>query len=559
MRMSSSHPAAAVLAEVLAEEGVKHAVVSPGSRNAPIVLALHHHPDIEVRVSIDERSAAHHALGLALATWTPVPVVCTSGTAALNHGPALAEAFHARIPLLSITADRPSDVVGRGHGQTVVQTNVHAPHTVHSDVLDATHSDPVDLTQRVRHAMHMARCGGAGNSPGPVHLNVPLEEPLYDLAEAPALVGRETEEEPLKTESTSQIPDRLREAILRGKAIVLAGPRPHAAHQMEENRLEVNLPCLAERGACVKGPLVVHGAERLLQHGSWPDELQPEAIVTIGLPPMSKALRNALSNLPHWHVGADLEGEGGGWDIWNTLKGDVPASTLQMHPNSDAMSPWVQAQLRLESTHQAFVSQWSDLQAWQTVSDTWQTWPEHQRPKSLHIANSASARYAQWVDLDGALTNNAAVHANRGVAGIDGCTSTAVGWTSVQRDPNRHWLITGDLAFLYDANAMLTDPNSSKPNIVVMNNGGGGIFRWLPGTQHHDMFERHFETPPNRTVKQQAEAMNATCLTATNAKELADALAQAISTPSFVVVDVQTPSSQSAQECERYLNAFQTK
>ena len=163
------------------------------------------------------------------------------------------------------------------------------------------------------------------------------------------------------------------------------------------------------------------------------------------------------------------------------------------------------------------------------------------------------------MDLDGALTNNAAVHANRGVAGIDGCTSTAVGWTSVQRDPNRHWLITGDLAFLYDANAMLTDPNSSLLNIVVMNNGGGGIFRWLPGTQHHDMFERHFETPPNRTVKQQAESMNATCLTATNAKELADALAQAMSTPSFVVVDVQTPSSQSAEECERYLNAFQIK
>ena len=113
MQMSSSHPAAAVLAAVLAEQGVRHAVVSPGSRNAPLVLALHHHPDIDVRVSIDERAAAHHALGLALATWTPVPVVCTSGTAALNHGPALAEAYHARSPLLSITADRPAEVIGR--------------------------------------------------------------------------------------------------------------------------------------------------------------------------------------------------------------------------------------------------------------------------------------------------------------------------------------------------------------------------------------------------------------------------------------------------------------
>ena len=132
-------------------------MVSPGSRNAPLVLALHHHPDIAVHVTIDERAAAHHALGLALATWTPVPVVCTSGTAALNHGPALAEAFHARIPLLSITADRPQDVVGRGHGQTLTQTGVHAAHVVHHDVLDESIMDVKTLTQRARQALHRWR------------------------------------------------------------------------------------------------------------------------------------------------------------------------------------------------------------------------------------------------------------------------------------------------------------------------------------------------------------------------------------------------------------------
>ena len=181
MRQSSSHRAASVLAAVLAEQGIRHAVVSPGSRNAPLVLALHLQPDIDVHVSIDERAAAHHALGMALATWTPVPVVCTSGTAALNHGPALAEAFHARVPLLSVTADRPPGVAGRGHGQTIHQTDIHRAHTVHRDVLDASVMNDEALVAAARQAIRASLHGGPGGSAGPVHLNVPFEEPLYEL------------------------------------------------------------------------------------------------------------------------------------------------------------------------------------------------------------------------------------------------------------------------------------------------------------------------------------------------------------------------------------------
>ena len=187
MRQSSSHRAASVLAAVLAEQGVRHAVVSPGSRNAPLVLALHLQPDIDVHVSIDERAAAHHALGMALATWTPVPVVCTSGTAALNHGPALAEAFHARVPLLSVTADRPQGVAGRGHGQTIHQTDIHRAHTVHRDVLDASVMNDEALVAAARQAIRASLHGGPGGSAGPVHLNVPFEEPLYELGATPPL------------------------------------------------------------------------------------------------------------------------------------------------------------------------------------------------------------------------------------------------------------------------------------------------------------------------------------------------------------------------------------
>lgn len=555
MQMSSSHPAAAVLAAVLAEQGVRHAVVSPGSRNAPLVIALHHQPDIDVRVSIDERAAAHHALGLALATWTPVPVVCTSGTAALNHGPALAEAFHARIPLLSITADRPSEVIGRGHGQTLNQAGVHGLHTVHHDVLDESTMDVDTLAAKARHAMRQALHGGPGQSAGPVHLNVPFEEPLYDLARAVA-VPKAVETVPDSTSDRAdlKVPEALRGALNEGKVLVVAGPRPAAARRTPHATLKVNLPCLAERGAYVEGPLVTHGGERLLHDGQWPDALKPEAVITLGLPPMSKALRAALADVPHWHVGTDLEGEGSGWDIWTTLQGEVSAAVLSAPTTHEAKEVWIRAQALLTRVDSAQQPEWSDLSAWKTLVDTWRSWGQETRPNALHVANSASARYAQWSNLGEALGPDNVFHANRGVAGIDGCTSTAVGWAAATGKAT--WMVTGDVAFHYDANALLTDPVPSELRIVVMNNGGGGIFRWLPGTQHPELFERHFETPPNRTVEAQAKAMGATHFLATNEAELREALSKVVHTSGPTVLEVRTSSAQSAAVLTDYLAAF---
>lgn len=589
MQLSSAHPAAAVLAAVLAEQGVRHAVASPGSRNAPLVLALHHQPGIKVHVSIDERAAAHHALGLALATWTPVPVVCTSGTAALNHGPALAEAFHARIPLLSITADRPADAIGRGHGQTIAQAGVHAAHTVHHDVLDASCMDLAELTSRVRRAVRLAFEGGPGGASGPVHLNVPFEEPLYDLAPAPnlppersPLTGLTNTQErpenhavgnPDSSESAAspedvlaQLPPRLRDAVERGRVVVVAGPRPRAASRSASARLRVNLPCLAERGAAVEGPLVIHGAERVLRNGTWPEALQPEAVLTLGLPPMSKELRQSLAGLPQWHVGEDLPGEGAGWDIWGTLQGGVSQNALTCLSPDIAHPSWKAVQTHLDRLASTPATTWSDLAAWQCLVHTWKAWPETARPSALHVANSASARYAQWVNLRDGLQRNAVTHANRGVAGIDGCTSTALGWHAGRgsQPDTPHpglapatWLVTGDVAFHYDANAFLTDPSliAEGLKIVVMNNGGGGIFRWLPGTQHRDVFERHFETPPARSVEAAAHAARATYLCATNATEMPQALEQLRDAPGLAFLEVITPNVESGDEAKRHLQA----
>jgi len=563
MHMSSSHPAAAVFAAVLAEQGVRHAVVSPGSRNAPLVLALHHEPAIQVHVSIDERSAAHHALGLALATWSPVPAVCTSGTAALNHGPALAEAFHARIPLLSITADRPADVVGRGHGQSIAQAGVHAAHTVHHDVLDESCMDLAELTRRARRAVRLALEGGPGRSAGPVHLNVPFEEPLYDLAPAPTLPASSVDAPNLETSSNPHVlpvPQKLREAIDRGRVVVLAGPRPVMAARSASAHLQVNLPCLAERGSGVTGPCVVYGAERVLQNGAWPEALQPEAVLTLGLPPMSKALRNAMDGIPHWHVGEDLDAEGTGWDVWGTMQGSAPAKVLSLSSPAWQLQAWTHVKTHLHNLTTAYEGNWSDLMAWKILVGTWTTWSEQDRPTGLHVANSASARYAQWLNVDEGCQAQASFHANRGVAGIDGCTSTALGWHAGRHDSNKPattWLVTGDVAFHYDSNAFLAEPSLQRQGlkVVVINNGGGGIFRWLPGTQHGEVFHRHFETPPARPVASVAQGANAKYLLATSAAELASALEHARDEEGLVMVEVVTPNVDSADAVTTYLES----
>ena len=563
MRMTSSHSSAAILAAVLAEHGIRHVVTSPGSRNAPLVLAFHHQPEIKVHVCIDERSAAYVALGMALSIGIPVPVICTSGTAALNHGPALAEAFHSHIPLLSISADRPQEVIGRGHGQSIEQSDIHRPHTVHQDVLDESVMSLEVLTEKAQMAVHLAMHGGRGGSCGPVHLNVPFEEPLYDLAPyagrhvAPT-IGKKAPQSVVPESTSDASLNLLHNALDRGRALVVAGSRPLMARLPQVAPLQIALPCLAECGSHVEGPQVEFGAERWVSEKSWKDDWKPEAVLTVGLPPMSKVVRNALRGIPHWHVRSDLAGFESGWDIWNRLEGHVHHSILQTPLPQNAAQWWDAIRLRHKELDADFTCQWSDLLAWRAIAGVFSSWPEHQRPQCIHVANSASIRYAQYVQLQGVVQKGAAVYANRGVAGIDGCTSTALGWHLARQaskpDVNT-WLITGDLAFHYDVNAMLIDSLDSLKGfkIVVMNNSGGGIFRWLPGTKHATMFEKHFETPTSRSIAGIATSLGAHFSQAHHIDELTQGLDALLENEELGILEICTPAEQSAVELTRYM------
>ena len=484
--LTSEHAAARWLAADLAAMGLRYAVVSPGSRNAPLVLAFHHHPDIELVVAVDERAAAHMALGMALRTRVPAAAISTSGTAAVNFGPALAEAFYQGVPLIVLTADRPVAAIDRGHGQTVRQSHLFAAHTVYEATLDAGVLDEAALRGQIAEAWKAA-------ARGPVHLNVPFEEPLYGVVEAEA-------DAPQVVMPVSEVQREVAPIAPADRVLVLLGPAPHE----ERRRVPADWPfeVIADAFSGFFG--VEASADRWMrsQVGAF-----PEVVVTVGGPPMSKALRNAVpATTRHVHVGP------GAWDVWGRLE----------HVQVEDPMAWLTA-LAAGRQRQTSVKPRVEVPLEDALSDAavvaavGQTAPVS---AAVHLANSTVARYAQLVEW-----RARRVHANRGVAGIDGCMSTAVGEALAHPD-EEVVVVTGDLAFLYDLNGLWVDPEPRNVRVVVIDNGGGGIFRWLKGPAESGLLTRYFEggecrtdaSGGRRSLEAAAASVGAACRTARTAK-----------------------------------------
>ena len=500
-QVTSDHRGASILVAQLAASGLREAVISPGSRNAPLTIAFDAHPQIRTHVVIDERSAAYYALGLGLKTGVPASVVCTSGTASLNHAPAIAEAFHHKTPLISITADRPTSVIERGHGQSIFQAGVFGKNVEHSVVIDECEMSDSAIIVEAKKAFDVASSGTSA------HINVPFEEPLYGVVpveEWNLIAGRKSEK---VCSGTVDFPEDLLRPDL--KVLILAGSLPQ---YVRGNGAKICLPGICERWSGITGDAVMHSADLLMgrNKGSLPEKLKPDVVITIGTPTLSKALRNHfLKTKPlHFH----LSDSGKGWDIWGELSSTIKCNPLdallQFHEVGSFNSEYIKAWKELEKTADLTGAPWSDALAFQTVFDSLNAGVD------IHLSNSTSARYTQIARVKDGLR----FHCNRGVAGIDGCTSTAVGYAN-STDSNV-LLIAGDIAFLYDLNGLASVevlPNNLK--VVVINNGGGEIFRWLEGPERTGLVDKYFETKPRTTVKDASKYCGLTYFCATNKDE----------------------------------------
>jgi 2-succinyl-5-enolpyruvyl-6-hydroxy-3-cyclohexene-1-carboxylate synthase len=486
------------LAGLLASKGVKTAVISPGSRNAPVIAALNRQEGIECLSIVDERSAAFFALGIAQQTCRPVAISCTSGTAALNYAPAIAEAYYQYVPLIVLTADRPPEWIDQGDGQTIRQHELYSNYIRKSVQLP---SEPWNETSLRYNARLINEAIDAATFPvcGPVHINIPLSEPLYNENEnlPPEIPLMEI----LNVQPQVGKDDLLRLAeswnAARSKLIItgLLPPDNNLNLLLSKLAEEPGVAIFTESTSNLSNKHFFPHIDRLIDGvENEPDnQLTPDLLITLGGNIISRKVKAWLQKQKpksHWHISSD----GFHMDAFRCLSLSIPMNATGFFSNFiQLIKPiagsyhqlWSDRQQLRNQRHTAFLQQctWSDLKAFETLLEFI---PEG---TMIQAGNSTPVRYLQLFDPPTG-TN---CFGNRGVSGIDGCMSTTAG--AAWANPALTVLITGDVAFMYDSNALWNRHLTSNLRIIVMNNGGGNIFRIIEGPDAMPEFEQFIETP----------------------------------------------------------------
>lgn len=517
---TSDHFAAAELARLCHAKGVRNAVISPGSRNAPLVIAFTGTEGMRCLQVIDERSAGFFALGMAQQLHAPVALICTSGSAVLNYGPAIAEAFYQRVPLLVITADRPEEWVDQGEGQAIRQHGVLALHMKRSIQLPRSAND--DLARW--------HCGRLINEaidatllpvPGPVHVNVPFAEPLYGQATSLSIPAAGLAEQQGKAGSLSDpkliapvltesfiLPEHAGWLIARlstsKKVMVLAGQGTWSEGLKKQLLQLASLPqvtVFTEATSNLDNAAFIGCIDRVIEGIRAKNEadLKPDLLITFGGAVVSKRIKSLLRKwkpAQHWNIDAGQRH----YDTYQSLTHDVSVSPeiffaqiAQGAQGNESIygEAWRMVNERMRAAHDRIIDSapFCDLTVFHTLN------ARIPANSDVHLANSTPARYAQLFER----TRGIRWSSNRGTSGIDGCTSTAVG--AAHATQKLTTLITGDTAFCYDSNAFWNEHLPPLLKMIVIDNGGGNIFRFIDGPDRDPELLKWFEAPHTRSIE----------------------------------------------------------
>ena len=495
--MNPSTALATVLVDELVRCGVREAVLCPGSRSAPLAYALQEADRagrLRLHVRVDERSAGFLALGLAKVTRVPAVVVTTSGTAVANLHPAVLEAHHGQVPLIVLSADRPPELRGTGANQTTTQPGMFGAGLRWSQELGAPERRPGQAAAWRSTACRAvaASRGRPGGVPGPVHLNVPLREPLVPTEGGTwpeSLEGRPHGAPWVSVGLGAPGPVRSVEAVPRTLVVVGDLPEPGLAEAALAWARECGWPVVAEPFGASADGAVPHGP-LLLGVDAWLEGHLPERVITVGritlARPVARLLRRegvrveTVTAAPEWI------------DPSHTVSAVHTLGVLR-HPVPCGDRAWAQSWQEAGSALAEAVAE-AGL-PWPTGLGVAQTVLSAAPPGSVLFVGSSNS--VRDLDLAGDRTGAPAVVANRGLAGIDGCLSTGTGVALSSTAPV--YALLGDLTFLHDANGLLIGPHEPQPDltVVVVNDDGGGIFTLLePGEPERAAdFERVFGTP----------------------------------------------------------------
>ena len=470
---------------------IETVVISPGSRNAPLTIGFSNHKDIDTFSIVDERCAAFFALGIAQQTQKPVAILCTSGSALLNYYPAIAESFYSNIPLVVISADRPKHLIDIGDGQTIRQENVFENHILFSANLIENPTFKTRNSQLIGEALQIA-----SSNQGPVHINVPFDEPLYETVSFlnnfhfPRISMSSLENSRVDYPFFADIWNSAK------KKMILVGvsfPDKKINELINFYAEDTSVLILTETTSNLHHKNVVDSIDQLIF--SLDDfefkELQPEVLITFGGMIISKKIKQFLRLYqPKHHWDIDEKKATNTFFSLTEFIQQKPSDFFLAFNNStqkvtsDYQKKWLSFRDEKRVKHQQYLDQigHSDFKAFELIL---KSIPEDSQ---LQISNSSIIRYAQLFSIK----DSVEVFCNRGTSGIDGSTSTAIG--AAFASSKQTVFITGDLSFFYDSNGLWNDHIPPNFRIVLINNSGGGIFKIIPGPSTTNA-TKYFETP----------------------------------------------------------------
>lgn len=515
-RLYSKIPLSQTIVALCEAKGIDHVVISPGSRNAPLIIGFTENPEMHCYSIVDERCAAFFALGIAQQIRKPVALVCTSGSALLNYYPAISEAFYSDVPLVILSADRPVERIDIGDGQTIRQKNVFDNHilysaNLYSEIVPETAIEDLKVRQKQHEAQkHNEReinlaLNIAIQKNGPVHINVPFYEPLYDTLKEPTVFPKNIPVEFIEHRISKTLYDNmLKEWNGANRKLILIGVNyPNVIDQkwIDHWSKDPSVLVFTETTSNIHHDTHINCIDQLITSLDENEfaKLQPDVLLTFGGMVVSKRIKAFLRKYQpkvHWHVD-----EKKAYDTYFCL-----TEHIKMNPNkflSDFLPKttvtinnyklyWISVREERRAKHNEYVQKadFTDLKAFEAIFNSI---PDHQM---IQLSNSSTVRYAQLFSLNTTFK----VFCNRGTSGIDGSTSTAIGAAVASNTPTT--LLTGDLSFFYDSNGLWNNDMPSNFKIILINNGGGGIFRILPGKSESKNFTTYFETKHDLTAEQ---------------------------------------------------------
>ena len=481
----------------LISHGIKDVVLSPGSRNAPLSIALNEAANrgfIDLHIRIDERTAGFFAMGIAKATKNRTAVICTSGTAAANYYPAFLESFHSQIPLLVITADRPERLRNTGANQTTNQVNLFNC----GRFVEAV-SPEIDLSSAL-------------DELGPVHLNVQFDEPLLSKSSTDWLANINRNSHP----KTEQHREELKVPAGKGLLVIGHDRAGITVNEIEKLIAELRIPVIAE------DPL---SFEVAIPHAAlFADQLEIDWVFVIGRTTLSRRVNKLIDSAKSIFV-LDPRAE----------KIDSKRTATKIYSAIPKISG--EAQIWNEALSETVASEIISLKEWSEPGLAYFLGKNLENGSTIFISSSRPIR-----DLESFATprNGVETFANRGLAGIDGNISTALGIASKRSNT---YAVVGDLAFLHDLTALINQEDINL-KLIVLNNNGGGIFSTLPQAGVED-FERIFGTPHDRDLMEIAKSFGISTVEIKSYSELENFIK---SDPGLKIAICQMPDRQSNAE-----------